>query len=234
MGTAAQAYCPDKPTEKTDVQTLLECIQKLRPEWSRITSALNTYRNLLADPVSIIDTVDLEPVRTSTYGIGIVIRVMHHELHSQLAPDQNKDGFIDPFRPIRTLLGTPESLRRWFTVAKPAIMRAVNRTSIAGAIQKYGDELGPVLSKKADALLAQAGMLWLYTDHCLEEDYKKLPACTQHRFPAEFKSYYGIEPTHQSVWILGFLIRRDLERRGLSDTYRELAVELVKMVSNTQ
>lgn len=234
FATSAQAYCPDDVTEKTEVRTLVECVKDLRPDWPKVTAALNAYRNFLADPVSIIDTVDLEPVRTNTAGLGIVLSTMHYELHERLAPDRNTSGLVDPFRPFRHLLGTPENLRKWFNVAKPAIMRAVNRVSIAGAIQKYGDELTPLINKRADALLAQAGMLWLYSDRCLDEETKESAACREHRFPAEFESYYGIKPTHQSVWILGFLNRRDLERRGLSDVYRELGLELVKMVSTGQ
>jgi len=223
---AALAYCPEEITRDTRTDQLIECVRTHKHDWEKTIAALNAYRTIGADPASILEHVNIEELRSKS-DIAEVIKNQYDALWSLFTPERYREGSVDSFLFLRSRFSNEPALRGIYTLAKETALRLVNRAAVAGALVNAGDRLDTILAHPADALLAQKGMQWLYSLHCTKEDYRDRDACRSSSFPAEFRAVYGKEPTHENVWILGFLVRRDLERRGLSVTYQELARDLL-------
>jgi hypothetical protein len=106
----------------------------------------------------------------------------------------------------------------------------IRKASASGAVQTLLETTKPVLEKPLDPLLAQQGMQWVYDVRCFAQEIsdaqKKI--CAAAPFPKAFKEHYGIDATRDTVWTMGFLLRRWLENRALVALWQRELLEGLK------
>lgn len=221
--------CPEPWSEKDDPKVLFRCAERLKSEKTAVYRALDFLKQAAADPTSLFELMDFGILRGHADNVSVAAISVWRTIALALDPEYTRNERLkfDPFAPFRSRFARPEALEQFFRTTKSIIVRLIDRSAVRGMIMATGDRLKPVLEKPADALLAQKGMLWLFA-YCYIEGNEAADGCKDNSFPADFKTYYGVDADSENVWALGFLIRRDLETRGLSKTYQKIALELLK------
>lgn len=237
FSTPTLAYCSSTMDKFTGSESLMECVEELRKHQQSAVNALDKTRTIAADSYAVFEYIDLEALRTEPNDIaeaGIAVRRL---LADALAPERwmmDVVSKVDAFLPLRSQLAKPAALEAWYRVAKPKMMRLIDRSVVRGAIVKGGERLRPILEKPVSDDLARRGMEWRFRLLCDSPKVKAVKEeCQKSPLPADFKAYYGVEMTAENIQVVGFLARRDLEGPGLAKMYQKIALELLSELSGS-
>lgn len=208
------------------INEMKDQIERLQREKSEHQTALTDAWDIFRDPVSIVNYLIMADVRAAVAHSEPVWRVGQEQLATterRLDPSENRLAR----QVLRAFIANPVTFAQLEPQFRARVLKQVYEAGAQGAVLGILEHIKPVLEKPLDPVLAHKGNEWLLKTRCTSEEGKTEQACTSSPFLREFKQYYGIEPTFDTVYTVGFLWRRALDHRELSKLVQESVLKLM-------
>jgi hypothetical protein len=224
--TTANARECEKPS--TSLEEANACVEELRKTAEATSAALRDTWGVFKDPLSVIEYVEFGELRKHVGEKDASLQAWSAVHNGTLALDPARNGWA--LSALRNYFSDPVRFEVVSKQLRSRAMAEIKKASAGGAVQSMIEHVRPLLEKPLDALLANQGMKWAYDNACLSVHLNKDQklACAASPFHNAFKEHYGIEVTRDSVWLMGFLLRRGLENRKLVPIWQREILEGLK------
>lgn len=187
------------------------CIDDQKTIIGGIADAVQFAYSAGRDSLHIVKTISLTAL-SSADRIGVKATSLNWQLGDKLRPDREYGQ--DVFSFLRSSFADQARLRSFYEVAKPVLRSRFLETAVVGVVSDALKENEFLFKKSLASVASQAGAWYSYTCGDSVEswsEFQRQKCETTKLFAAKFEEYYGVAPTKDSAWVLGFLHRRHRE-----------------------